>query len=91
MGTIACIVGLVIACVYVTIAAKKEQAKGNGYVVSGTDLAEETGEKSLPPFWSSILPLVVVILMMFFLKREDGNHRLHQHLSAGRSGSRYCI
>lgn len=72
MGTIACIVGLVISCVYVTIAARKEQEKGNGYVVSGTDLVEETGEKNLPPFWSSILPLVVVILMMFFLKEKMG-------------------
>ena len=55
-----------------TVAAKKEQEKGNGYVVSGTDLAEETGEKNLPPFWSSILPLIVVILMMFFLKEKMG-------------------
>lgn len=72
MGTIACIVGLIIACIYVTIMSKREQAKGNGYVVSGTDLTESTDEKALPPFWSSILPLIVVILMMFFLKERMG-------------------
>ena len=72
MGTIACIVGLIIACVYVTIMSKREQAKGNGYVVSGTDLTESTDEKALPPFWSSILPLIVVILMMFLLKERMG-------------------
>lgn len=49
MGIIACIVGLVIACAYVTYAAKKESAKGNGYVVSGTDLnAPENDRLCLP-------------------------------------------
>lgn len=72
MGIIACIVGTAIACAYVTIAARRETAKGNGYVVSGSDLQEETDAKTLPPFWSSILPLVVVILMMFFLKDMMG-------------------
>lgn len=68
MGIIAGIVGLVISCIYVTLAARRESAKGVGYVVSGSDLKDETDTKSLPPFWSSILPLIVVILMMFFLK-----------------------
>ena len=67
MGIIACIVGTVIAGAYITIQAKRQTAKGNGYVVSGTD-SLEAAEKALPPFWSSILPLVVVIVMMFALK-----------------------
>lgn len=67
MGIIACIVGVVLAGVYITWQAKRQTARGNGYVVSGTDSLEEA-DKNLPPFWSSILPLVVVIVMMFCLK-----------------------
>lgn len=69
MGIIACVVGLVLSGLYVTIIARRETARGNGYVISGTDSLEEMGaDKVLPPFWSSILPLVVVIVMMFVLK-----------------------
>lgn len=74
MGIIACIIGLAIGGIYVTIVAKKETAKGNGYIVSGSDSNEEFGKggKFLPPFWSSILPLLVVIVMMFLLKNAMG-------------------
>jgi H+/gluconate symporter-like permease len=70
MGLIAGAVGLALDSLYVTFATKWETAKGNGYVVSGTDSEASFSDdgKSLPPFWSSILPLVVVIVMMFFLK-----------------------
>ena len=70
MGLIAGAVGLVLATMYVTFAAKRETAKGNGYVVSGTDseTSFSSDGKSLPPFWSSVLPVIVVIAMMFFLK-----------------------
>lgn len=68
MGVVACIVGLIIAGVYVTWQAKRQTAKGVGYVVSGTDAETEEDEKDLPPFWSSILPLVIVVAMMVFLK-----------------------
>lgn len=68
MGIIACIVGTVIAGIYVTWQARRQNAMGNGYVVSGSDAVEQGSEKDLPPFLTSILPLVVVIGMMFFLK-----------------------
>ena len=67
MGIVACIVGLVLSGIYVTIVAKWETAKGNGYSVSGTDSAE-IGVKGLPPFKTSILPLLLVIVMMYTLK-----------------------
>lgn len=67
MGIIACVVGLVLAGVYITWQARRQTARGNGYVISGTDSLEEA-DKNLPPFWSSILPLIVVIAMMFALK-----------------------
>lgn len=72
MGIIACIVGLVISGVYVSLQAKRQTLRGNGYLVSGTDSLEETADKSLPPFWSSVLPLVLVIVMMFCLKGVMG-------------------
>jgi H+/gluconate symporter-like permease len=70
MGMVAGLVGLILSSIYVTWAARRETVRGNGYVVSGTDSAEMAadGGKNLPAFWSSILPLIVVIVMMFTLK-----------------------
>ena len=70
MGVVACIVGLLLSGIYVTFVAKRETAKGNGYVVSGTDSAEQfdTSGKGLPAFKTSILPLLLVIVMMYTLK-----------------------
>jgi H+/gluconate symporter-like permease len=68
MGIVACIFGIILSCIYLMWATKRETARGIGYVVSGTDAVTVDPNKKLPPFWSSILPLLVVILMMFFLK-----------------------
>ncbi|WP_409967382.1 Na+/H+ antiporter NhaC family protein [Bengtsoniella intestinalis] len=70
MGIIAGIIGLVIGSIYVTYAAKKETAKGNGYIVSGTDSTEdfESDGKILPNFFASVSPLLVVIISMLVLK-----------------------
>ena len=68
MGIIACIVGIAIAGVYVTWQAKRQTALGIGYVVSGSDAEIEEDEKDLPPFWSSIIPLLIVVVVMILLK-----------------------
>jgi H+/gluconate symporter-like permease len=68
MGTIAGLVGLVLGGIYVTAATKRDKLKGRGYVVSGTDSEKVTEAKSLPPFWTSILPILAVIAGMFALK-----------------------
>ena len=41
---------------------------GVGYVVSGTDEELEGDDKDLPPFWSSIIPLLIVVVVMILLK-----------------------
>ncbi len=70
MGITAGIIGLIIGSIYVTYAAKKETAKGNGYVLSGTDAKEdfEASGKKLPSFITSVIPLLAVILSMLLLK-----------------------
>ena len=72
MGIIACVAGTVIAGVYVTWQARRQTALGVGYVVSGTDALETEDEKDLPPFWSSIIPLLIVVLVMILLKDRMG-------------------
>ncbi len=67
MGIIACVVGTVIAGVYVTWQARRQTARGVGYVVSGTD-AQEESDKDLPPFLTSIVPLLIVVVVMILLK-----------------------
>lgn len=73
MGIIVCIIGLVLSCAYVTWQAKRQNAKGVGYVVSGTDAKlEAEGEKKLPPFATSIVPILAVIVVMIALKNVMG-------------------
>ena len=66
MGVIACIVGIVLCSLYLIWKQNKYAKTGIGYVVSGTDEVEEDPNKKLPPFWCSFLPIVFVIVMMFF-------------------------
>ncbi len=68
MGIIACIVGTVLAGIYVTWQARRQTALGVGYVVSGTDALDDDEEKNLPPFWASIIPLLIVVFVMILLK-----------------------
>ena len=68
MGVIACIVGTVLAGIYVTWQARRQTALGVGYVVSGTDALDDDEEKNLPPFWASIIPLLIVVFVMILLK-----------------------
>lgn len=49
MGIIACIVGTVLAGIYVTWQARRQTALGVGYVVSGTDALDDDEEKICPP------------------------------------------
>lgn len=72
MGAIACAIGFALAAVYVTWQAKRQTALGVGYVVSGTDSETEVEESALPPFLTSIVPLVAVILVMILLKNSMG-------------------
>lgn len=72
MGIIACVVGIVLCSVYLIWKQTSYAAKGIGYIVSGSDTAEEEPGKKLPPFWSSVLPIAVVIVMMFLLKTSMG-------------------
>ena len=70
MGIIACAVGIVIASILLMWMTKRETAKGNGYVELDGKAAVATDDKNLPPFWSSILPLLTVIVLMLLLKNR---------------------
>jgi len=68
MGTIIGLLGLVLGSLYLKIVSGRDVEKGIGYVVSGSDAIEAIEEKSLPPFATSIIPIITVIVMMFILK-----------------------
>ena len=75
MGIIVGVVALVATGIYTMVMSGVEARKGNGYVAlqegaakGWTQSVETTGEKNLPPFWSSILPLLTVIVNMFILR-----------------------
>jgi H+/gluconate symporter-like permease len=67
IGTVVGIFGLIVTIAYATLIAKHETKKGNGYVISGTDKAEDANDagKKLPPFITSVLPLLLVVVIMF--------------------------
>lgn len=72
MGIIACIVGIVLSGVYVTWQARRQTALGVGYVVSGSDAEVAEDDKDLPPFLTSIVPLLIVVVVMILLKDRMG-------------------
>lgn len=50
------------------LAGQTADRLGVGYVVSGTDALDDDEEKNLPPFWASIIPLLIVVFVMILLK-----------------------
>lgn len=71
MGIVALVVSLIFGIVYLMARTKQLAARGEGFVPSESDLALEASHagKELPPLWSSLLPLILVmVLRVAFLK-----------------------
>ncbi len=71
MGIIALIAALIFGVVYLMLRSKQLSKKGEGFEPSSADLELEKAHegKEIPPLWSSILPLIAVIVLRFvFLK-----------------------
>lgn len=54
--------------IYLNREIKKAQASGEGYDRSDEEIAV-TVEEDLPPFWSSIIPIIVVLVLNYILGR----------------------
>lgn len=71
MGIVALIIALAFGVVYLMIRTKMSQAKGEGFIASESDealLASHEG-KELPPLWSSLIPLIVVMVLRVVLMK----------------------
>ncbi len=71
MGVIALIVALAFGVFYLMFCAKQLEKKGEGFEPSQSDIDLENSHagKELPPLWSSIIPLIaVMVLRVAFLK-----------------------
>lgn len=84
MGIIACIVGTVLAGIYVTWQARRQTALGVGYVVSGTDALDDDEEKNLPPLLGLYHPPANCCVRHDPAEERDERHQQHPDLSVHR-------
>lgn len=68
LGIVSGIIMVSAGIIYLNREIKKSQGKGEGFEKADEELAVTT-EESLPPFWSSITPIIVVLVLNYILGR----------------------
>lgn len=64
VGFIGCACTLIVGCIWYLAMIRNAQKKGEHFIAKDGDFKTGEDEKPIPPFWSSIVPLIVTLILI---------------------------